>query len=217
MNLFQKFLNKAQGFGLAAQEAAPALLSGLAGRNRTDTAINPLMEQGLVDAYDNMRRRGGSSIMYADYDMNNPGGIGAKYTFGTVNPDDLTYDSKGNVTGIQGERYDTNKTASQALNEGFQRGMRGDLGAAIYKPFEALLAATQNNGLTTHNVAFSSNPVTRMPEPMEPQMEPQGYTIQQGDNLTAIARDLGTTVEDLMRLNQIQDANMIYAGQKLKV
>ena len=213
MNLFQKFLNKTRGFGLAAQEAAPALLSGLAGQNRTDTAINPLMEQGLVDAYDNMRRRGGSSIIYADYDMNNPGGIGAKYTFGTVNPDDLTYDSKGNVTGIQGEKYDTNKTASQALNEGFQRGIRGDLGAAIYKPFEALLAVTQNNGLTTHNVAFSSNPVTRMPKPMEL----QGYTVQQGDNLTAIAKDLGTTVEDLMRLNQIQDANMIYAGQKLKI
>lgn len=213
MNLFQKFLNKTQGFSLAAQEAVPALLSGLANQNRTDTTIDPLMEQGLVDAYDNMRRRGGSSIIYADYDMNNPGGIGAKYTFGTVNPDDLTYDSKGNVTGIQGEKYDTNKAASQALNEGFQRGIRGDFGAAIYKPFEALLAATQNNGLTTHNIVFSSNPVTKMPRPMEP----QAYTVQQGDNLTAIARDLGTTVEDLMSLNQIQDVNMIYAGQKLKI
>ena len=214
MELFQGLINKARGFGLAAQEAVPALLGGLTGRNRTDTKIDPLMEQGLVDAYDNMRRRGGDKIIYKDYNMNSPGGIGAKYTFGTVNPNDLTYDSKGNVTGIQGEKYDTDKTAGQVLNEGLQRGIRGDIGAAIYKPFEALLAATQNNGLTTHNVAFTSNPVTAMPKPMEPVSSE--YTVKGGDNLTAISRELGTTVENLMLLNNIKDGNMIRIGQKLK-
>lgn len=215
MDLFQRILNKAQGFGIAAQEAVPALLSGLAGRNRIDTKVNPLMEQGLVDAYDNMRRRGGDKIIYEDYNMNNPGGIGAKYTFGTVNPNDLTYDSKGNVTGIRGEKYDTDKTARQTLNEGFQRGIRGDIGAAIYKPFEALLAATQDKGLTTHNVAFTSNPVTATAKPMEPVLSE--YTVKGGDNLTAISRELGTTVEDLMLLNGIKNGNILHIGQKLKV
>lgn len=213
MNLFQKFLNTTQGFGLAAQEAVPALLSGLAGRNRIDRSINPLMEQGLIDAYNNMRKRGGASITYTDYNTNNPGGIGAKYTFGTVNPNNLTYDLKGNVTGIQGEKYDTDKTAGQTLKEGFDRGMRGEFNAVIYKPFEALLAATQDNGLTTHNVTFTTDPQVMTPKPIEPQV----YTVQQGDNLNLIAGNLGTTVEDLVRLNQIKDANIIYAGQKLKV
>jgi LysM repeat protein len=200
MDLFQSLLNKTRGFGLAAQEAIPALFGGLIGRDRTDTKIDPSMEQGLVDAYDNMRRRGGDKIIYEDYNMNNPGGIGAKYTFGTVNPNDLTYDSKGNVTGIQGEKYDTDKNPGQLLNEGFQRGIRGDVGAAVYKPFEALLAATQNNGLTTHNVAFTSNPTTAMPKPME-SVEPvlSEYTVKGGDNLTAISKELGTSVENLMR------------------
>jgi LysM repeat protein len=214
MDLFQRFLNKAQGFGLAAQEAVPALLGGLVGRDRTDTKVNPLMEQGLVDAYDNMRRRGGDKIIYEDYG-NNPGGIGAKYTFGTVSPASLTYDSKGNVTGIQAERYDTDKTVGKALNEGFQRGLRGDIGAAIYKPFEALLAATQDRGLTTHNVAFTSNPVTAMPKPMEPVLSE--YTVKGGDNLTAISKELGTTVENLMLLNGIKDGNVLHIGQKLKI
>jgi len=42
-------------------------------------------------------------------------------------------------------------------------------------------------------------------------------TIEAGDNLSAIAQRLGTTVEELQRLNGIQDPNRIFAGQSLEV
>ena len=41
------------------------------------------------------------------------------------------------------------------------------------------------------------------------------YTVQRGDNLTEIAARFGTTVAELVRLNNIADPNLIYPGQVL--
>ena len=41
------------------------------------------------------------------------------------------------------------------------------------------------------------------------------YKIKQGDTLSQIAKNNGTTVEELARLNNISDPNKIYAGQNL--
>ena len=43
------------------------------------------------------------------------------------------------------------------------------------------------------------------------------YTIQDGDTLSEIARDAGTTVEELKELNNIEDVDVIDAGSNLKV
>ena len=43
------------------------------------------------------------------------------------------------------------------------------------------------------------------------------YTIQEGDTLSEIAREAGTTVEELKELNNIEDVDVIDAGAKLKV
>ena len=43
------------------------------------------------------------------------------------------------------------------------------------------------------------------------------YTIQKGDNLTKIARAFGTTVDELVKLNNIENPNLIYAGADLKI
>ena len=43
------------------------------------------------------------------------------------------------------------------------------------------------------------------------------YTVKKGDNLTKIAKEYGTTVEDLVRLNNIANPNIIYTGQVLTV
>jgi len=43
------------------------------------------------------------------------------------------------------------------------------------------------------------------------------YTIQDGDTLSEIAREAGTTVEELKELNNIEDADVIDAGANLKV
>lgn len=42
------------------------------------------------------------------------------------------------------------------------------------------------------------------------------YTVKAGDNLSKIASRLGTSVDDLVKYNNISDANKIYVGQSLR-
>ena len=77
-------------------------------------------------------------------------------------------------------------------------------------------------------------PVVDMPEPVQARTpakksqfryeegespEPTGsmYTIQAGDTLSALARRFGTTVQELARLNNIQNVNLIRRGAQLKL
>jgi LysM repeat protein len=43
------------------------------------------------------------------------------------------------------------------------------------------------------------------------------YTIKSGDTLSGIAQRYGTTVSKLANDNNIQNVNLIYAGQKLTI
>ena len=43
------------------------------------------------------------------------------------------------------------------------------------------------------------------------------YTVQAGDTLSGIAARFGTTVAELVSLNNISDPNLIYVGQVLKI
>ena len=43
------------------------------------------------------------------------------------------------------------------------------------------------------------------------------YTVQAGDSLSAIAARFGTTVAELVSLNNISNPNLIYVGQVLKI
>lgn len=47
--------------------------------------------------------------------------------------------------------------------------------------------------------------------------EVRTYTIRPGDTLSGIAQRFGTTVQELQRLNQIQNPNRIYAGQVIRI
>lgn len=51
--------------------------------------------------------------------------------------------------------------------------------------------------------------------PSRPNFAEGGYVIKSGDTLSKIAKDNNTTVAELARLNNIEDVNKIYAGQKL--
>jgi lysozyme len=50
-----------------------------------------------------------------------------------------------------------------------------------------------------------------------PKYEPVMYTIKPGDNLTKIAAQFGTTWQNIVQLNHIPDANIIYAGNQIRV
>ncbi len=43
------------------------------------------------------------------------------------------------------------------------------------------------------------------------------YQIRYGDTLSEIAQKYGTTVDELVRLNDIQNPNLIYVGEKLRI
>lgn len=43
------------------------------------------------------------------------------------------------------------------------------------------------------------------------------YTVRKGNTLFGIAQFFGTTVGNILRYNNIQDANKIYIGQKLVI
>src|SRR5690606_22922740 len=43
------------------------------------------------------------------------------------------------------------------------------------------------------------------------------YTVKKGDTLSHIAKRFGTTVNELVRLNNIKNPNLIYPGLKLKI
>ena len=45
----------------------------------------------------------------------------------------------------------------------------------------------------------------------------QDYQIKAGDTLSKIARDYGVTVQELVKANNIKNANLIFAGQTLKI
>lgn len=47
--------------------------------------------------------------------------------------------------------------------------------------------------------------------------EPRYYTVKNGDTLSEIAEDFGTTVDQLVRWNNIYNPDLIYPGQKLRV
>lgn len=56
------------------------------------------------------------------------------------------------------------------------------------------------------------------PEP-EPEPEPsyETYTVKSGDTLSGIASRYGTTYQELARINNISNPNLIYPGQVLKI
>lgn len=60
-----------------------------------------------------------------------------------------------------------------------------------------------------------ATPVTPTPAPAP---QPGGtYTVVKGDTLSAIASKTGTTVDQLVSLNNIQNKNLIYPGQVLRL
>lgn len=59
-------------------------------------------------------------------------------------------------------------------------------------------------------------PVTPV-APVAPKPAAKVYKVKSGDTLTAIAKKHGTTVATLVKLNKIQNANLIRVGQSIKL
>jgi murein DD-endopeptidase MepM/ murein hydrolase activator NlpD len=79
--------------------------------------------------------------------------------------------------------------------------------ASTQTPADAAVAPAPVHGKTTQKAA----PVTPKPPVTGT------YTVVSGDNLTRIASRNGTTVAELVRLNNIKNANLINVGQVIKL
>ena len=84
------------------------------------------------------------------------------------------------------------------------------------------------NGITNPNMVFVGQQLSipgsgRAPQSLAPATSDvlpgdEGYyTVARGDTLSLIAHNYGMTNDDLMRLNGIANANMVWVGQKLRV
>ena len=148
----------------ASQEAIPALLNSVLGISKTDKNISTDMQRAILQAKATAKEKGRDFVEYEDY---KGGGMSAGgLTMGRIGDKEFKRDDKGRIIGLR-QVYDTNATAKGALDEGIQ-GIKtgfGDLfggrgfnmkafGRGIYKPAEALLAATQQRGMTMHDVNF---------------------------------------------------------------
>jgi LysM repeat protein len=209
--LSKENLDFLRGVRMAAQEAVPAIAKNYLGMDSVDRDVSSEMKQGILDAYARAKARDSDVIKYSDYD-NSAGGIGAEYTFGDISMNAFDYDEQGRPIRLRSP-YDTNVSAGDALGEGFKRLSSGDL-SGFYKPVEALLADSMKRGSAAHDITFENNPsAPTIESPIAPMSS--GYTVKSGDTLSAIARQMNTSVADLARRNNIADVDRIYVGQKI--
>ncbi|MBR6033469.1 MAG: LysM peptidoglycan-binding domain-containing protein [Clostridia bacterium] len=69
----------------------------------------------------------------------------------------------------------------------------------------------------TKEILLDSSEITPVPKPEDPSTNDETiyYTVVWGDTLSALALRFGTTVQNLVALNNIANPNLIYVGQKL--
>ena len=63
---------------------------------------------------------------------------------------------------------------------------------------------------------FDDDVLINPPKPAAPKFVTKTYTIRAGDTLSQLAAKWGTTVTSLVKLNDIDDKHLIYAGAKIK-
>lgn len=91
---------------------------------------------------------------------------------------------------------------------------KGDNLSAIAKRFNTTVGALANaNGISNPNVIYP-NQVLRIPNG---RASVKTYVVQKGDNLTEIAKKFGTTPSHLARINHLDNPNLIYPNQRLRV
>lgn len=90
---------------------------------------------------------------------------------------------------------------------------KGDTLSKIAKRYDTTVAElAAANGIANPNLIHIGD-VLRIPGVNDPVY----YTVQKGDNLTKIAKQFHTTVQQLAAWNDIVDPNRIYIGQKMRV
>lgn len=92
----------------------------------------------------------------------------------------------------------------------------------IYNVYSNIINVTKNPNIPGSwiNPELNIEPVI-IPEPIQqepvPEQETFIHTVKRGEALSVIAKQYGTTVQELVKLNDIKNPNLIVVGQKLKI
>lgn len=94
----------------------------------------------------------------------------------------------------------------------------GDTLSALAKAYKTTVTdfVRANPTITNPNI-IRAGATINVPSAPTDTSKSGGYVVRSGDNLSTIAKNLGTTVNDLVRKNNIANPNLIYAGTKLKI
>ena len=131
------------------------------------------------------------------------------------------YSDKGAVSGVEG-RVDMNYIVNPYIlgepEEDHDRKSNEEIAKEVW---EGLWGDGEERERRLEEAGYDYDVIQQLvndtaPAETEPPVE--GYTVQPGDTLSEIADKFGTTVSRLMELNpQIEDANLIYAGEIIRV
>lgn len=102
----------------------------------------------------------------------------------------------------------------QSSSSGRINGYNGNLDTDVaYKDYPSIIKSNGLNGYAGGTVTPSPQPSTQpVPQPTE-----TTYTVVAGDTLSGIASRYGTTYQELARINNIANPNLIYVGQVIKI
>lgn len=123
------------------------------------------------------------------------------------------YSSKGSISGISGNvdmnyclncEDNENITGLLSLEEIAKKVIRGDYGNG-----EERKQKLTNAGYNYNEVQNKVNEILKATS--------VNYTVKSGDTLSEIALKYNTTVDALVKLNNIKNKNLIYVGQVLKI
>lgn len=113
-------------------------------------------------------------------------------------------------------------STASSLSDSVNKGMQGDWTGAAISGVPALLGFSANglaSGVSNTATAVGSvqNAAEGFRKSSQEAPSPTEYVVRRGDILGRIARQHGTTVQELARLNGIKDPSRIAAGQKLRL
>lgn len=167
------------------------------------TGVKPLiyMSNSVVHQYD------WSAVVNADYGLWNAGYYAYGTKFYNYKPDAPLKGGTGKWPGAAIYQYSS---------EGRLSGYNGNLDINVFygdaKAWDAYAGCSGSVQKPTPAPTPAPQPA---PKPQQPSTTT--YTVKSGDTLSGIAQKYGTTVSALAQLNGIQNPNVIYAGQVLKI
>lgn len=154
--------------------------------------------------------------------------LGKKYTYWIAQyTDECTYTgdyaiwqytSKGKVNGISG-----NVDMNEMVKDIIQNKSKPQTTKSIEELAKEVIAGKWGNGedrkTSLINAGYDYNQIQAKVNELLNQSNNnyEYYTIKQGDTLSGIAQKFNTTVNQLVSWNNIKNANLIFAGQKIRV